>query len=567
MTGETRVIYHLEDQDTPYLVRVHVPAQRVTLADLKQVLNKQNHKFFFKSVDDDFGVVKEEISDDDAALPCVNGRVVCWLVSSEGSDLRGSESTGSLDGRVGPAPHRTLGLGDSRPPSFHGPEEEQQHSAGGTARELTGGPAGANVDEPARNHDGAARGPSVASPPGQSWGHPPGGALDPSGLSSSEEDSVGRSGRSSSSPKEVRRQRRRHRRPTTLHMEKSESLSSVTDSSMSLTVVTVTLDMEKHHFLGISIVGQSNERGDGGIYIGSIMKGGAVAADARIEPGDMLLQVNDISFENSSNDDAVRILREVVRQPGPLTLTVAKCWEATPRSGFSLPRSEPVRPIDPAAWVSHTAAMTGRLLPHYSVHEDVRLTVHSDMETVVKMMANPESGVEVRDRLWLKITIPHAFIGSDVVDWLLRSVEGFVDRREARKYAANLLKSGYIRHAVNKLGFSEQCYYVFGNACADVSSGRHEEPSCQSGVTALAPVCSDPMPPPWEGAAQRVESAHSSGSICSHDQPAGGRPGGSQGQEADDAPPPSALAAFSSVPQQSFRLAVGNPGDYFVDVM
>lgn len=40
-------------------------------------------------------------------------------------------------------------------------------------------------------------------------------------------------------------------------------------------------------------MGQSNDRGDGGIYIGSIMKGGAVAADGRIEPGDMLLQVND----------------------------------------------------------------------------------------------------------------------------------------------------------------------------------------------------------------------------------------------------------------------------------
>lgn len=51
------------------------------------------------------------------------------------------------------------------------------------------------------------------------------------------------------------------------------------------------LPAERHHFLGISIVGQSNDRGDGGIYIGSIMKGGAVAADGRIEPGDMLLQV------------------------------------------------------------------------------------------------------------------------------------------------------------------------------------------------------------------------------------------------------------------------------------
>lgn len=52
------------------------------------------------------------------------------------------------------------------------------------------------------------------------------------------------------------------------------------------------LSTEKYNFLGISIVGQSNDRGDGGIYIGSIMKGGAVAADGRIEPGDMLLQVH-----------------------------------------------------------------------------------------------------------------------------------------------------------------------------------------------------------------------------------------------------------------------------------
>jgi hypothetical protein len=61
--------------------------------------------------------------------------------------------------------------------------------------------------------------------------------------------------------------------------------------SFFISLLTWTPSTEKYNFLGISIVGQSNERGDGGIYIGSIMKGGAVAADGRIEPGDMLLQV------------------------------------------------------------------------------------------------------------------------------------------------------------------------------------------------------------------------------------------------------------------------------------
>ena len=76
--------------------------------------------------------------------------------------------------------------------------------------------------------------------------------------------------------------------------------------------MTVTLDLDRHKFLGISIVGQNNESGDGGIYIGSIMKGGAVAADGRIEAGDMLLQVNDVNFEDMSNNEAVEFLRKVI---------------------------------------------------------------------------------------------------------------------------------------------------------------------------------------------------------------------------------------------------------------
>jgi len=43
---------------------------------------------------------------------------------------------------------------------------------------------------------------------------------------------------------------------------------------------------------------------------------GAVALDGRIEPGDMILEVNGISFENMTNDDAVRALREAVQHPG-----------------------------------------------------------------------------------------------------------------------------------------------------------------------------------------------------------------------------------------------------------
>lgn len=57
ITEETKVIYHIDDEDTPYLVKLPIAADKVTLADFKNVLNRPNYKFFFKSMDDDFGLV------------------------------------------------------------------------------------------------------------------------------------------------------------------------------------------------------------------------------------------------------------------------------------------------------------------------------------------------------------------------------------------------------------------------------------------------------------------------------------------------------------------------------
>lgn len=304
-----------------------------------------------------------------------------------------------------------------------------------------------------------------------------------------------------------RKKRLKHRiMPHEHHMlDDASDCSSVTSSTMSLNVITVCLNMDTVNFLGISIVGQSNKGGEGGIYVSQIMRGGAVALDGRIEAGDMILQVNDISFENYSTDAAVQVLREAVLKPGPIKLVVAKCWDPMPNDYFRPPhQEEPIRPIDPSAWVAHTQAMTAyQGAPHHALqqpntrynrarlplansissfgsnssltnsmaesidprfcNDQLNLTVNTDMETLVRTMMSPDSGLDIRDRNWLKITIHNAFIGADVVDWLFNHVEGFPDRRDARKYACNLLKYGYIRHSVNKQRFSEQSYYIFGD--------------------------------------------------------------------------------------------------------
>lgn len=44
-------------------------------------------------------------------------------------------------------------------------------------------------------------------------------------------------------------------------------------------------------------------------------------------------------------------------------------------------------------------------------YEEMKLTVNTPMDTIVRTMAAPDSGLEIRDRMWLKITIPNAFIG------------------------------------------------------------------------------------------------------------------------------------------------------------
>uniref|UniRef100_A0A1I7XBD0 PDZ domain-containing protein n=1 Tax=Heterorhabditis bacteriophora TaxID=37862 RepID=A0A1I7XBD0_HETBA len=172
-----------------------------------------------------------------------------------------------------------------------------------------------------------------------------------------------------------RRSRRQYRRPS-----RASSFSSITESSMSLDVNTVILNMDTVNFLGISIVGQSSARG-------------AVALDGRIEAGDMILQVNDISFDNFTNDQAVDVLR--------LFLCSIKI----------------IYYIIFSTSAVYKKKITGKKYQ------------------VVEAMAMPSSGLDIKNRTWLKIPIPMSFL-------------------------------------VNKITFTEQCYYVLGEECADFARYR-----------------------------------------------------------------------------------------------
>jgi len=139
-------------------------------------------------------------------------------------------------------------------------------------------------------------------------------------------------------------------------------------------------------------------------------------------------------------------LKDVVQKPGPIRLVVAKSWDPAPSSshgragGLTLPSSDPVRPIDPGAWVAHTAAIRGDFPgrapsmttlsassvasshpetekylgihhnkpPQTSTTVDAPdnnqpLTKNSGMPAIINRLRKPDSGLEVKDRTWLKL--------------------------------------------------------------------------------------------------------------------------------------------------------------------
>lgn len=125
-----------------------------------------------------------------------------------------------------------------------------------------------------------------------------------------------------------------------------------------------------------------------------------------------------------------------------------------------------------------------------------RLDLQTDRRIVARQMAFPNSGLEVRNRTWLKIPVPMSFLGSALVDWLIEHIEGINDRKDARKYAGELLRDRLIAHVVNKSSFTEQCYYVFGEECTDVLQLRNEDGSARIPVMQQPHLPTLPLQPP-----------------------------------------------------------------------
>jgi segment polarity protein dishevelled len=452
-----------DDANEPFSIKLNKSSTSITLDDFLVAIPRsytKNYKYFFKSIDPVLGIIREEITDRKQLLPSANGRIAAWLMPAAlaqhtTNDISATTTTANTSYR-----------------RRNRQQDDSLFTSDTSASEMTD--VASQID-----HDEDDRFSSIT-------------------------ETTNTTDTSSNYNRRRRRRRRRHYHHH--RRERASSMSSMTDSTISMDVVTVVLSLERIKYLGMTVVGES----DGGIIVGSIMKGGAVDADGRIQPGDMILQMNDISFEHISNSDAVRLLRETVKDAKSIKLVIAKRWndhqglldDDDSHGYYPFPhqavmnnnvRQDPIRPIDPRQWIAQTNAVLMRRRsslsplppaasstlsssstsnsPHnhngiQKYHYDLNLTRNSDMETICRAMQQTHSGLDIRDRLWLKIILKNSFLGSDLVHWLYKHVDGFIDKQDAKEYACALLERGYIRHPIVGLltrGFSKSCYYVFGH--------------------------------------------------------------------------------------------------------
>lgn len=71
----------------------------------------------------------------------------------------------------------------------------------------------------------------------------------------------------------------------------------------------------------------------------------------------------------------------------PIKLVVAKCWDPNPTGYFTIPRTEPVRPIDPGAWVAHIEATRGNVSGGKTFLYFYLLVMHSKYVNVYEILS------------------------------------------------------------------------------------------------------------------------------------------------------------------------------------
>ncbi|CAP24178.2 Protein CBR-DSH-2 [Caenorhabditis briggsae] len=533
----TKVFYHLDNDPVPYTIDVHVPPDCMTLRDVKRKLPRTNYQYYCIALDPDSGKeVRAEIRDDSQRLyPLRSGEFRLYMLTIEGSvhsdtssgrhrrKNKGGSSNGSSSSRDylraardydnQSESHAVLSRYFTFILSAPFTDDESQVSETPVyvkkANAFNRRQASQAYDQyqprhmlHARHHQNHYE-DSTFDVTSESESQFRSGALYDEDVDDAQSINTDLTSVSQVQLKKRWRQQQKEMRNKWKRMPSmstaSSSLSSITESSMGLEVITVRLNLQSMP-LGMIPYGLKTARGgDAGLYVGDILGRGAVALDGRIEVGDMISEINEIDLSNYSNEAAAQLLKDAVAPRQFVTLTIAKSLDsrkAAAAASARNTRNEPIRPIDTNEWIKHANAMKG--MPSISeescstpIPDDwptnssasgtpfggphpaiAHMTTETNKKRIMEILAAPGSGLEIKDREWMKLPLKMCFLGKDLVNWLLDHVEGLRKHKEAKQFAKEMWKLGYIVDALGQNVFSENCYYKMGEECADYTQLR-----------------------------------------------------------------------------------------------
>lgn len=110
------------DSNTPIIMKLPMPANCITLSQFKEYTSLDHHscKFFFESRDPEFGLVKEEVINDDSFLPADGDRIVAQVISDKSN--RSSlfeEPINVCDRSISPQSSNHYSIGSNNEPRNH----------------------------------------------------------------------------------------------------------------------------------------------------------------------------------------------------------------------------------------------------------------------------------------------------------------------------------------------------------------------------------------------------------------------------------------------------------------
>ncbi|KAL3123461.1 hypothetical protein niasHT_004633 [Heterodera trifolii] len=400
----TKIYYYVDDQQIPFSTEIAIPPSKITLADFKKCITRRNYRYYCKVMDPALNAeVKTDIRDENALLKpnSTNGRFELFLLSETQTHSSAStlpiqklQHVGAI--RTSLMEKRTTAnyICDVRPKfiddSISSPEEDSTNLRLFGESNLEG--ITGSIDDSDSQYTTDFTSVSQQNPhvPTRTF------AMAERWCGDSCDD-----GKHGHGHHHHQQQRHRHR-PAFVSTNKrydsnnkpcwtrekrkrtgrrsftalSSTFEDTTEASMSLEMITVTFNLDSRRPFGMSIVTKNNRSGFAGIYVHEVNPGGLVALDGRIRPGFIILEVNDISLDDLSSKEALNLIISSVRNAtetrGQLKLVCAPNSESVElaRNVFHPILAEPVRPIDPTAWIQHTNAARGldHQLQHFPLH-------------------------------------------------------------------------------------------------------------------------------------------------------------------------------------------------------